>query len=312
MSTAKCTEFGQPVVRRHTNATAYRSTPVLLILCTAAAVCALVFGGQVLRAENPKPQAAENQESKAVPQPQKKPFSPLHSLVGIDPETGQFVSPSERPRESTSGREAKDSPDEGTAGTPAEAMPIGPEDEAARALREFAGQLENLQAGEEGPLSVLSAYLEGSHSSPLWDWHRHMIWLAAGLFLLYPLGMIVSETISFLWGSRQVEATESDRRYAKTRLRRRIALATAIASLVVLASFATTNPALWSSPTTLSLLGILGMILSVAVVTLSGLIKTAARDRTLDIMREIRQNQFELRKDVDELRKRMRQVTING
>jgi hypothetical protein len=70
------------------------------------------------------------------------------------------------------------------------------------------------------------------------------------------------------------------------------------------------NVAWWSEPVKLSALAAAAAVLALFASTLSYLVKQAAAERTLEVMREVRREQLELRKDMDELRKRLRQVTI--
>ena len=59
-------------------------------------------------------------------------------------------------------------------------------------------------------------------------------------------------------------------------------------------------------------LAVAAVTLGLAASTLSYLGKHAAGERTLEMVRELRQQQMELHKDLEDLRKRLRQVTIHS
>jgi hypothetical protein len=258
---------------------------------------------------------ASADEVKNEPQSAKEP-SPLHDLLGIDPETGQFKPPRppRDPREeskplgtrpaSTAGRTSAEQNQPGD---------LNDLDEATRTIEELANRIQRGKHGSGGELDALSAILgETLSNERILTWNRTIAWTTAAVLMIYPLGLITGELFAFFWRPREEILTDADRRYLRTRFWRRMTLAAAIAGLILIATLATANVDWWSDPMKLSVLAVVGAVLGLAASTLSSLVKQAAGERSLEMMRDVRQQQMELRKDMDELRKRLRQVTIHG
>jgi hypothetical protein len=259
---------------------------------------------------------ASADEVKNEPQAAKEP-SPLHDLLGIDPETGQFKPPRppRDPREES--KPLGTAPASTAGGTSAEQNHPGDLndfDEATRTIEELANRIQHgNQPRGGGELEALSAILgETLSNERILTWNRTFAWTTAAVLMIYPLGLIMSELVAFFWWPREAILTDADRRYLRTRFWRRMTLAAAIAGLILIATLATVNVAWWSDPVKLSVLAVTGAVLGLAASTLSSLVEQAAGERSLEMMRDVRQQQMELRKDMDELRKRLRQVTIHG
>jgi hypothetical protein len=226
--------------------------------------------------------------------------SPLHDLLGIDPKTGEFKPPglrSNRQGASTSG----------STGLPSSTIREG-----SRKFGNLANEAQGGQQSLEAELADLNTILRGTLANEqITAWNKSVAWATAAVLMLFPLGMILSELLAFFWWPRGEILTGADRRYLKARFWRRITHAAAIMGLILLATLATVNVAWWSDPAMLSMLAVAAVVLGLAASTLSSLGKRAAGERTLEMVRELRQQQMELHKDLDDLRKRLRQVTIH-
>jgi hypothetical protein len=260
-----------------------------LVFCLAIFAC-LTPGGRIAMADAPKqvPQPADN-------------FSPLHELLGIDPKTGEF-----KTRGAQSHRQGASS--SGSIGS--SSSTVG---EATRKIGNLANRAPGDQQGIEGDLTDLNAILRGALANEqITAWNKMLAWGTAALFMVYPLGVILSELVAFFWRPRGEILTDADRRYLQTRFWRRITQAAAIAGLILVATLATVNIGWWSDPTKLSLIAVAAVALGLTASILSSLVKQATGERTLDMVRELRQQQMELHRDLDDLRKRLRQVTIHS
>jgi hypothetical protein len=228
-------------------------------------------------------------------------FSPLHDLLGIDPKTGEF-----KPRGAQPHRQGAST--SGSSGVPSSTV-----GDATRKIGNLANRAPGDQQGIEGDLADLNAILRGGLANEqIMAWNKTLAWATAAVLMVLPLGMILSELLAFFWRPRGEILTGADRRYLQSRFWRRITHALAIVGLILLATLATVNVAWWSDPTMLSVLAVAAVALGLAAATLSSLGKQAAGERTLEMVRELKQQQMELHKDLDDLRKRLRQVTIHS
>jgi hypothetical protein len=224
-------------------------------------------------------------------------FSPLHDLLGIDPKTGEF-----KPRGPRTTRQGAS----GSVGSPSSTTRQG-------TVGNLANQAQGGQQGIEGDLADLNAILRGALANEqISAWNKIVAWATAAVCMVFPLGMILSELLAFFRRPGGEVLSPADRRYLRTRFWRRITHALAIVGLILLATLATVNVAWWSDPAMLTLLAVAAVVLGLAASTLSSLVKQAAGERTLEMVRELRQQQMELHRDMDDLRKRMRQVTIHS
>lgn len=244
-------------------------------------------------------------------------FSPLHDFLGIDPDTGRFVDSNAKPTSERDGEgsEANDrpatSPPDRT-GAPS-ATPRDPDDlpreaeEAAEAIRRMTERI------NEGSFEDLSALVgERLSNDRLFRLSRQFAWVTAGLLLLYPLSIFLSELLVWWLHRDEGGLTEWDRRYRRTRLRRRLLLAATLTGLIVLATIGSVNGYWWSQPELFTLFCIAVGLLGVAAATLASLIKQAAKQYSVTLMRQMHREQLEMRADLDELCKRMRQVTMTS
>lgn len=253
----------------------------------------------------------------------KKPFSPLHDFLGIDPESGQFVgpktapaAPSEGSRPSESGP-AADGPD-GRAASAAADSPTDPRvrsaedlpkdaEEAAEAVRRMAQRI------NEGSLDDLSSLVDERFSpGNLKVLSRRFAWITGALLLLYPLSIVVSEMLGWWFRRQESGLTDFDRRYQRSRLTRRLLMASTLMALIVLATIGSVNGYWWGQPKLLTLFCIVIGVLCIAAATLSSMIKQSAKQYSLTLMRQMRREQLEMRAELDELCKRMRQVTMTS
>jgi len=232
---------------------------------------------------------------KQEPQPADD-FSPLHDLLGIDPKTGEF-----KPNRLRVNRQGASG-----VGFPSSTIRGG-------AVGNVANQAQGGQPSLEGELGDLNAILRGAlGNEQIMAWNKTVAWATAAVFMVFPLGVILSELLAFFWRPGGEILSPADRRYLQTRFWRRITHAIAIVGLILLATFATVNIDWWSDPAKLSLMAVAAVALGLTATTLSALGKHAAGERTLEMVRELRQQQMELHRDLDDVRKRLRQVTIHS
>lgn len=228
-------------------------------------------------------------------------FSPLHDLLGIDPRTGEFKPRTPRPDR------------QGTARSGSTGLPSSTVQEATRKIGNLANRAQGDQQGLEGDLADWVAVLRGALANEqVMAWNKTLAWATAAVFLIFPSGVILSELLVFFWRPSGEVLTSADRRYLRTRFWRRITQAGATVGLILLATLATVNVAWWSDPAMLSVLAVAAVALAVAASTLSALGKRAVGERTLEVVRELRQQQMELHKGLEDLRKRFRHVTIHS
>jgi len=159
----------------------------------------------------------------------------------------------------------------------------------------------------------LNAILRGALANEqISAWNKIVAWATAAVCMVFPLGIFLSELLAFFRRAGGEALSPADRRYLRTRFWRRITQAMAIVGLILLATLATVNVAWWSDPAMLTFLAAAAVVLGLVASTLSSLVKQAAGERTLEMVRELRQEQMELHRDLDDLRKRLRQVTIHS
>lgn len=250
---------------------------------------------------------------------EKPTFSPLHDFLGIDPDTGQFVEPKPEPaesdddRSSTAGASAGErdgeadggGPPERVGATSSEDLPKEAE-EAARAIRQMTERI------NEGSLDDLSAVVgERLSTERLTRLSHQFAWITAGLLLLYPLSMVLSELLGWWFQRHESGLSDLDRQYRRTRLRRRLSLAATLIGLIVTAAIGSVNAYWWHQPELFTLFCIATGLLGIAAATLAGLIKQSAKHYSMMLMRQMHREQLEIRAELDELCRRMRQVTIN-
>jgi hypothetical protein len=254
------------------------------MFCLAIFACLTLADGVSAGDKTAKPNSIQQE-----PQPTDD-FSPLHDLLGIDPKTGEFKRPG--PRSNRQGASGK---------------------EGTRTIGNLANGGEGSQPSLEGELADLNALLRGALANEqITAWNKIVAWATAAVLMVFPVGMILSELLAFFWRPRGDILSAADRRYLQTRFWRRITQAGATIGLILLATLASVNVVWWSDPAMLAVLAVAAVALGLAASTLSSMGKQAAGERTLEMVRELRQQQMELHKDLDDLRKRLRQVTIHS
>jgi hypothetical protein len=263
--------------------------------CLALFAFLLLADGVSADERTAKPDAVQQ-----APQPADD-FSPLHDLLGIDPKTGEFKPRGTRPNPQGASKSGS----------------VGSSSSTIRQATDKIGNLANRAQGDpqgiEGDLSDLNAILRGALANEqITAWNKLVAWSTAAVFMVFPLGMILSELLAFFRRPSGEVLTAADRRYLQARFWRRITQAAAIVGLILLATLATVNVAWWTDPAMLSIMAVAAMALGLAASTLSALTKQAAGERTLEMVRELTQQQMELHKELDDLRKRLRQVTIHS
>jgi hypothetical protein len=265
------------------------------MFCLGLFACLMIADGVSAGDKTAKPDSVQQQAQPADD------FSPLHDLLGIDPKTGEFKPRRRPPDRQGASRAAGIGSPSSTAG------------EGTRKIGNLADQAQGGQPGLEGELSDLNAILRGAlGNEQIMAWNKTLAWATAAVCMVFPLGMILSELLAFFWRPQSEILTRADRRYLQTRFWRRITQAAAIMGLILLGTLATVNVGWWSDPVMLSVLAVAAVVLGLAASTLSSLGKRAAGERTLEMVRELRQQQMELHRDLDDLRKRLRQVTIHS
>lgn len=250
---------------------------------------------------------------------QQRTFSPLHDFLGIDPETGRFVDPQSTPASQSDRKRLQEADTSANAsGDPPTKPPTGsrqpaPDDlprdaeEATEALRRITERF------NEGSLDEFSSLVGRRISNDrLSDLSRRFAWLTAGLLLLYPLSILLSESLGWWFRRDEAGLSDLDRRYWRTRLRRRLLLASTLIGLIVIATIGSVNAYWWNQPELFTLFCIAIGLLGIAAATLSSMIRQSAKHYSLTLMRQMRREQLEIRADLDELCKRMRQVTMTS
>jgi len=241
--------------------------------------------------------------------------SPLHQLLGIDPETGQFVPPEKRDAAANQNDAVGQSSDpESKAGNDATGEPLLEGDQQTdQAFNELAKQLQQINSGESDVLTPLSSIFgEQFDRDRLVELHQLMAWITGGLLLIYPIGRFVAALTSFFWQYRASHLIDSDRRYLKSQLWLRIAFSFVVAGLIFVITLGSVYISWWTDPFKLTMLLAATALLSVLTAVLSALIKELNRGRSLVMLREVREDQMLLRRELEELRKRLQRVTISG
>lgn len=217
-------------------------------------------------------------------------ISPLHSYLGIDPDTGEF-SRSSTPLAPAAGPNA--------AGTPDEAG--DPEAAAERQLEAVRRAVEQLGRGDGGLGTLLGAGAE----SPLAETAGRLAAVSWLLLLAYPAGLILPE----LFGTRELSEDPtldaSDRRYFRRRRRRRVWLAACSAAAIGLLAWGQWHWFWVTEPAKLTAVGVAIAALLLACVTLQSLLRRAAADYPAAVLRGVRTRQDEIARELADLRRRV-------
>lgn len=248
---------------------------------------------------------------------QRETLSPLHSFLGIDAKTGEFLSEAEKQqrkerwaKQTAPKTEAGDqpvasapggsSPDQITS-VPDDLEPVRQEAEVA--VQRFSEAVKALNDGELTPLSHLldSGLRDGSYQK-LQKW----ISLAAGLVFLIPaLVLLISGMAErFLAGDNEL-VDDIDRRYQRGRFRRQMIRAALFLVLAGLAPLGIWYATWWENPAWFSAYAGTVLLLIVAAAALGRANRESAKWYGQATLREIRKGQFELRQEIEHLRRSM-------
>ncbi|KAA5542253.1 hypothetical protein FYK55_15745 [Roseiconus nitratireducens] len=246
------------------------------------------------RAQSPaEASSTEPDRNKPASGDSTQPYSPLHDFLGIDPQTGKFNQPA-APRPNPPA-------DDGSATTPSSTEDLPREAEAASEAFRRATERIN-----EGSLEDIASMLNDSmQTHPLYRIHQQIVWVSVALMLLYPIGIVASELISFALARRQANLTETDRVFQRVRLRRRLTLAAVLSGVIVLFGFGSVHAYWWDRPLVAGIFAVTVMVLGTIAVLLANLIRDATRTHQLDLIREVRREQLEMRADLEDIRQQL-------
>ncbi len=280
--------------------------------CWAVAVSLALVSASVADGQ-PAPVPQSRSAQPASPAEGRQTLSPLHSLLGIDPLTGEFKRPGAplRAGESTTPRAAPTA-------TPGSEDPLifensrfgtspgqGQLSEATlddfraaitKAIDEhdddaLAAAFTNLTrgAGYEG-FSLVSPQIER---------------LGYMALFLYPLGILLSEMYG-IWSRRNAPVrAERERRYWARHLRRRLVLAAISITTIGLFWWAGEHRFWWNEPQRLLfILIVLASLLAISAL-LRLIIARAAKDYPFRVIEDLRMQQFALENEIKELRRRL-------
>ncbi len=291
---------------------------------TSELAAAAEVRGNTSRVAVASPAQEESEENRS------KPFSPLHDFLGIDTETGQFKPQTQRPasppdRSSEAARRDAEAAegDQAIGGhlpqaeSQSDAMPSRPPpptlddlprtaEEANEAFRRVA---ERVSEGSFDDLA--SVWGESMQGSPLLRMHRQIVWALVALMLMYPLGMMLAELLSYLTTRNRAGLTAMDRQFQRAQLWRRVTVAISLAAVIVLFGYGNLHGYWWNQPTRMAIFAVTVLIFGSLAVVVGNLIRQAARTYELDLLRDIRREQLEIRADLDELRKQSKQATTS-
>lgn len=271
----------------------------------------------------------------------KKPgtFSPLHDLLGIDPDTGQFkppkptradpdsvesdtdnaspsrATPTEADRNESRGQasEPRDQAKEkGVADSPGFRDPLADDairtaEDARQAVKKLS---DRIQGGSVEDLSTILG--EQFPNNRLVRFQRQLVLITAAVLMIYPLGILLSEAAGWWLRYDEPGTTELDRRYHRGRLRQRLTLAAVLMLLIGLLSVGSVRNYWWGEPNRFTMFCVVAIALALVASFLAAALKRAAKEHELAVMREMRRHLLEMRQELEELRKRMRRVTISG
>src|SRR5690606_13385180 len=120
----------------------------------------------------------------------------------------------------------------------------------------------------------------------------------------YPLGIVLSEWLAYFARRKEIDLSELDQRYYRTRLRRRLTLSALLMALIGVFAVGNFNDFWWRQPVWFTLFCSAAIVITVWAAALAALIKQAAQGYSVAIIRDIRRHQLELRLDLDELSRR--------
>jgi hypothetical protein len=282
------------------------------LVCGAVAVSLALIGSSVADGQ-PAPAPRTRSGQSEPPAEGRQTLSPLHSLLGIDPTTGEFKRPGAPPRS-------------GESSTPraAPTATLGSEDPLIFENSRFGtssgeGQLSEAtlddfraaiaKAIDEHDDDALAAAFTNLTRGAGYDGFslvspqiERLGYLA---LFLYPLGIVLCEMYG-VWSRRNTPVrAERERRYWARHLRRRLVLAAVSIITIGLFWWAGEHRFWWNEPQRLlSILTVLASLLAISAL-LRLIIARAAKDYPFRVIEDLRMQQFALESEIKELRRRL-------
>ncbi|WP_144996013.1 DUF1275 domain-containing protein [Polystyrenella longa] len=243
--------------------------------------------------------AQESNSANSEPRPT---VSPLHKLLRINPETGQFEKESGKPQNSVTRAERPTGSGGKSSNLPAGNDPTATDPTSQDAVEELVNRINNLNSGEGTSIEELAGMISREYSGKeLVAGYQTAGWLMMGFFLIYPLAIILAEVVAFYWQLRNEESGQLERRYLRKRLWRRFMLALVIAAFIVACALSIIMVHWWTDPIRVVALMLTTTVLAALWAMLTATTKQLDRNHTLNLIRDVRHNQLELRKQVMEL-----------
>jgi hypothetical protein len=254
-------------------------------------------------------------------------FSPLHTFLGIDPTTDTFTRPG--PRRKTAVRSdqkpvngetalAGQSPAEPGLHAPAGAAASAPTDAEDIAALESAEQvraaiIKALQEGDQTSIaSLLTALPQGVGYERLLQTSRRYSYVIFFLLMLYPVSVLGTELFHWIGRRNVTSLGERERAYLASRARRRLSLAVASMGTIVLFWWGTENNFWWDKPPLLAAFATAVLVLLVVAALLRFMIRRAAVQYPVLVIRELQLKQLKLQEEVEELQKRLHSLRFAG
>lgn len=237
------------------------------------------------------------------------PYSPLHDFLGIDPKTGRFESdsqssvPGSQNPSSDQARESSDTSDR-TAPIDRERQINREQQIAQDAAEAFKGAADSIREGSFDDLGDL--FGQSLKGNGLLRLHRRLVWITVLVAMLYPISILLSEAVSYFINRDNTHWNHVDRQFERRRRTARLALAGVYAALLALMGL-TAGDGLWfEQPWRIGLILAAAAGFSITAIVISGWIRQANRSYQLELIRDIRKEQLELRAEWDELKERLK------
>lgn len=270
------------------------------------------------------PQKSQDEHSRpAADTKANKPLSPLHTFLGIDPTTDSFTRPDakkkaaraakKRDNQSSADASIQQSSPEGGKGGKARSLD-DPEMAAVENAQEVREAIANaLQNGDQNSLlAALPGLSQGAKYEQVLEMTRRYSLLLYLLMFAYPAYMVTAEMVQWLIRKFDPALSDVDRRYFRSRMRRRLLLTATSASTIALLCWGSAAGFWLGQPGRLAGFATALFTLFIASVILRQLIRSAAAQYPVKVMRELHVQQLKLQADVDELRKRLHSMRLAG
>jgi hypothetical protein len=287
------------------------------------------------------------EEPSARPQERQEVLSPLHALLGIDPVTGQFKSPSpaqppvasqppsetetlaanseEKAPEKALQQDpspAADSPSSTIPDRVADQRPTAterpPVDAVADRAEVVLGAVSDfLEGADQESLSKVASVLpQAFQEDALLNRYLAFYWWMSlaviALLALYPIGILISELSGWWTRRHDRDLSVLDQTYHRTRLRRRLLLAGLLLGLAILVPLGGYSFQWANSPAWLTAYWGVVLLLAVWAWVLGAVVKRSAKWYAQAVVRELRRNQLELQQELDDLRKRIANLRLTA